>query len=78
MAWLVHEALASGCGGSRKLQEEPLMSLALWYDSIPFYFRIFSISTLTLTSYYAQNQRNAPRKLHEPTQSRVPSMLNFH
>ena len=38
-----------------------LMSLASWYDSIPFYFCIFSISALMLTYYYAWNQHNAPR-----------------
>ena len=50
----------------------PLMSLVLWYDSIPFHFRIFSISALTLTYYDAQNRRDASRKLH------ACSMLNFH
>ena len=32
-----------------------LMNLVSWYDSIPFYFCIFSISALTLTYYDAQN-----------------------
>ena len=49
----------------------PLMSLVLWYDSKPFYFRIFSISALTLTYYDAWNQRDASHDLC------VPSMLNF-
>ena len=33
---------------------EGMMSLVSWYDSIPFYFRIFSISALMLTYYDAQ------------------------
>ena len=53
---------------------EGMMSLVSWYDSEPFYFRIFSISVLTLTYYDAQNQRNTSR---EPTRSRARSMLNF-
>ena len=44
-----------------------VMSLVLWYDSIPFYFRIFSISTLMLTYYDVWNQCNTSHKLHEPT-----------
>ena len=43
----------------RELQElqmsSPVMSLVLWYDSKPFYFRIFSISALMLTYYDAWN-----------------------
>ena len=41
-----------------------VMSLVLWYDSKPFYIRIFSISTLTLTYYDAWNQRDTSHKLH--------------
>ena len=51
----------------------PLMSLVPWYDSIPFYFHIFSISTLTLTYYDAQHQCDASHEPHEPTQ---PLALN--
>ena len=51
-----------------------VMSLASWYDSITFHFRIFSISALTLTYHDARNQRDAS---HEPTWSRARSMLNF-
>ena len=32
-----------------------LMSLVSWYDLIPFHFRVFSISALTLTYYDAWN-----------------------
>ena len=32
-----------------------VMSLASWYDSIPFHFRIFSISAPTLTYHDAWN-----------------------
>ena len=55
-----------------------LMSLVLWYDSIPFYFRIFSISALTLTYYNVQYQCDTSHKLCKPTQSHMHSMLNFH
>ena len=34
------------------------MSLVLWYGSIYFYFRIFSISTSMLTYYDAQYKHN--------------------
>ena len=40
----------------------PMMSLASWYDSIPFHFRIFSISAPTLTYHDARNQRDASCK----------------
>ena len=38
-----------------------LMSLVSWYDSIPFHFRVFSISALTLTYYDAWNRCDASR-----------------
>ena len=44
-----------------------LMSLVSWYDSIPFHFRIISISALMLTYYDAWNRRDASRKLCKPT-----------
>ena len=56
---------------------DPLMSLASWYDSIPFHFRIFSISALTLTYHDAWNQRDASCKLREPMRSQARSMLDF-
>ena len=46
-----------------------VMSLVPWYDSIPFYFCIFSISALMLTYYDAWYQHNASHKLCEPTWS---------
>ena len=45
----------------------PLMSLASWYDSIPFHFRIFSISAPTLTYHDARNRHDASRELCKPT-----------
>ena len=38
---------------SHIFSQEGMMSLVLWYDSIPFYFGIFSISALMLTYYDA-------------------------
>ena len=43
-----------------------MVSLVSWYDSIPFYFCIFSISTLMLTHYDAQYPCDASCKLCEP------------
>ena len=48
-----------------------VMSPVLWYDSIAFYFCIFSISTLTLTYYDAWYW-------HDTSHDWVHSMLNFH
>ena len=56
---------------------EGMVSLVLWYDLIPFYFRIFSISALTLTYYDAQCRHNASCKLHEPMQSHMLKCLTF-
>ena len=54
-----------------------VMSLASWYDSIPFHFRIFSISAPTLTYHDAWNRCDTSHELHESTRSRVHSMLDF-
>ena len=56
---------------------DTLMSLVSWYDSIPFHFRIFSISTLTLTYHDARNWHDASHELHEPTRLWAHSMLDF-
>ena len=45
---------------------QALMSLISWYDSLTFYFRIFSISALMLTYYDAQYRHDASHELCEP------------
>ena len=62
---------------SKILYKDPVMSLVLWYDSIPFHFRIFSISALMLTYHDAQNRRDTSHELHKPTRSQACSMLDF-
>ena len=52
-----------------KVWVQASMSLILWYDSLTFYFRIFSISALMLTYYDAQYWHDASHKLREPTWS---------
>ena len=47
------------------------MILISWYDSIPFYFHIVSISALMLTYYDAWNWCDTSHKLHEPTRSHL-------